>query len=148
MPHGVRVAEVEGIGQGGLRHPLSIMDKSGLVERLMAFPTLAELPRGELEWLVEQGKLERHAAGAMINRKGTRLDRLIIVLAGGIPIHRDLGAGPRRVMEWRPGDVTGRLPYSRMTESRVDVRVDEDSEWLAVHETLFPEMVGKCPGCT
>ncbi|MGD8278018.1 MAG: ATP-binding protein [Gemmatimonadota bacterium] len=121
------------------------MGEADLIERLAALSSMAEIPRDELEWLVAHGNLERYEAGALVGGKGARLDRLIIVLEGRMPIHVDRGTGPRWVMEWRAGDVTGRLPYSRMTESRRDVRVEEDSEFYALHEMHFPEMIRNCP---
>jgi len=121
------------------------MADAGLVERLAALPTMADIPRDELEWLVAHGNLERHAAGTVVNRKGTRFDRLIIVLEGRIPIHLDRGTGPRWVMDWSAGDVTGRLPYSRMALSRRDVYVEDDSELFSINETHFPGMIRNCP---
>jgi len=121
------------------------MDEADLVERLAGLPSLERIPRDELEWLVAHGDIERHEAGAVVNRKGTRFDRLIIVLAGRIPIYLDRGSGPRWVMDWRTGDITGRLPYSRMTESRSNVQVGEDSELFSLDERHFPEMTRCCP---
>ncbi len=121
------------------------MSKSDLVERLAGLSSLEGIPRDELEWLVSHGNVERHPAGALINRKGDRFDRVIIVLAGSIPIHVDRGTGPRWVMDWRPGDITGRLPYSRMAGSRRDVYVEADTELFCVHEDHFPEMIRNCP---
>jgi signal transduction histidine kinase len=57
----------------------------------------------------------------------------------------DRGAGPRRVTDWRAGDVSGMLPYSRMTGPPGDNYVDVPSEFLTIHEQHFPEMVHRCP---
>jgi signal transduction histidine kinase len=124
---------------------MTTMDNDRLVERLAGLPPMDRIPRDELHWLVAHGDVERYPAGALVGRKGNRVDRLMIVLAGGLPVHVDRGAGPRWVMEWRPGDITGRLPYSRMTVSRRDLHVEDDSEFLTVHEEHFPEMIRSCP---
>jgi signal transduction histidine kinase len=124
------------------------MADAELVERLAALPTLREVPREELEWLVAHGRLEVHPVGEIIAPKGERIDRLLIMLSGHVGIRVDRGAGPRRVMGWSRGDVTGMLPYSRMTASPGDNYIEEEAEALSVHEEHFHEMVCRCPAFT
>jgi CRP-like cAMP-binding protein len=128
------------------------MDKNNstadLVDRLAALPTLTEIPREELEWLVAHGTLERAEAGQVTAFKDKRIETLWIVLSGHLSVRVDRGAGPRRVMGWRTGEVTGMLPYSRMKGPPGDNFVEEDSELLMVHESHFPEMVHLCPEFT
>ncbi|MGD2067717.1 MAG: cyclic nucleotide-binding domain-containing protein [Gemmatimonadota bacterium] len=119
-----------------------------LVERLAAFPTLSALPREELEWLVEHGELVVFGAGELAFRKGEPIDRMFIVLSGHIAVHRDWGTGPRRVMDWYPGDITGTLPYSRASVSTVDIRLDEETETLVLHKECIPEMIQRCTAFT
>ena len=116
-----------------------------LVNRLAALSSLSNVPRNELEWLVKHGNLEVFEIGTVVSPKGKRIDKLMIVLAGHIAIRVDRGAGPRQVMEWRTGDVTGVLPYSRMTESPGNTRVEEKAEALGIHEDHFPDMIHLCP---
>ncbi|MGW8267431.1 MAG: cyclic nucleotide-binding domain-containing protein, partial [Longimicrobiales bacterium] len=101
------------------------MSRAELIERLTAFPVLAQLPTEELEWLAAHGELVAFKVGDAALHKGDPLDRMFIVLSGHITVHRDRGAGPRWVMDWRPGEVTGMLPYSRASVSTVDVFLDE-----------------------
>jgi signal transduction histidine kinase len=116
-----------------------------LVDRLAALPSLAKIPLGELEWLVTHGELERHEAGTIVARKGEPIERLWIILSGHLAIRVDRGAGPRRVMEWRVGDVSGMLPFSRMTGAPGSSYVEETSEVLGIHQRHFPEMIHRCP---
>ena len=119
-----------------------------LVDRLAALSNLAGIPRDELEWLVAHAELEVHEAGAVVAPMGVPIEKLWIFLSGHIAIRVDRGAGPRRVTEWRTGDVSGMLPYSRMTGSPGDNHVEETAELLAVHQEHFPEMVHRCPTFT
>jgi signal transduction histidine kinase len=119
--------------------------RANLVDRLAALSTLAEVPREELEWLVAHGELERRQAGSIVAPKGERIETLWILFSGHIAIRVDRGAGPRRVMEWRAGDISGILPYSRMTATPGDTYVEEPSEALAVHQRNFREMIDQCP---
>jgi len=118
---------------------------TSLVDRLAALPNFVEIPREELEWIVAHGQVEVVEAGAVIGPKGQRIEKLWIVLSGRISHWVDRGAGPRRVMEWRTGEVSGMLPYSRMKGPPGDNSIDESSELLAVHEKHFPEMIHRCP---
>ena len=49
------------------------------------------------------------------------------MLTGHIAIFVDRGAGRHKVMEWRAGDVTGMLPYSRMVSPPGDTVAQEPS---------------------
>jgi signal transduction histidine kinase len=120
-------------------------DPAALVSRLAALPQLKAIPRTELEWLVAHGHLESYEAGVVIAPKGKRIEKLWIMLAGHLAIEVDRGVGPRRVTDWRSGDVGGMLPYSRMTGPPGDNYLEAASELLVVHERHFPEMVHRCP---
>jgi signal transduction histidine kinase len=121
------------------------MADADLVDRLAALSNLAGIPRGELEWLVAHGRLEVHEVGTVIGRRGQRIEKLWIALSGHVAIRVDRGAGPRLVSEWRAGDVSGMLPYSRMTGPPGDNCIEEAAELLTIHEDQFPEMIHRCP---
>jgi signal transduction histidine kinase len=123
-------------------------DPTTLVDRLASLPKLAEIPRTELEWLVAHGTLEVRDAGAVIAPKGKRVEQLWVIISGHVAVQVDRGVGPRRVTDWRAGDVSGMLPYSRMKAPPGDNYLEARSELLAVHERHFPEMVYQCPAFT
>jgi len=118
-----------------------------LVDRLVALPTAEPIPREEWEWLAAHGALESHAAGEFVTSAGTRIEVLWIVLSGHVVVTVDRGAGPRRAVEWRAGDITGRLPFSRMSVAAPErtVRTEVASEVLVIHEREFPELIRRCP---
>ena len=124
------------------------MPTADLVDRLAALPNLAEIPREELEWLAAHGNLELREAGRVVAPKDKRIENLWIILSGHISVRVDRGVGPRRVIGWRTGKVTGMLPYSRMTGPPGDSFVEEAIELLTIHEKHFPEMVHRCPAFT
>jgi signal transduction histidine kinase len=121
------------------------MINSDLIKRLALLPRMENIPREELEWLVAHGHLEAYEAGTVIAPKGKRIEKLWIILSGHITVQRDRGTGSRQVTEWRAGTVTGMLPYSRMTGSPGDNYLEENSEFLTIHEKHFPKMIHKCP---
>ena len=88
-----------------------------ILDRLIAHKTLGGVPRAELEWIAEHGEYHHFHAGDVVASKSAPAVYMIIVLKGHMAIHVATAAGsaPRKVMEWRGGDITGTLPYSRMT---------------------------------
>lgn len=124
------------------------MADSALIERLAALPQFAEIPREELAWLVAHARYEVLEAGEVVAPKGQPIASLWILLSGGISVYVDRGTGSRRVMGWRTGDVSGMLPYSRMTGPPGNNFTEERSEMLTVPVGDFPEMVTRCPRFT
>ena len=59
----------------------------------------------------------------MVSSKGVPVEGLFVVLTGHIAIYIDRGAGRNKVTEWRAGDVTGMLPYSRLVSPPGDAVV-------------------------
>ncbi|HEX3410041.1 MAG TPA: HAMP domain-containing sensor histidine kinase, partial [Candidatus Binataceae bacterium] len=56
----------------------------------------------------------------------------------------DRGAGPHKIMEWRQGDVTGLLPYSRLVGPPGDSVAQEPTAILAVHRDDLRAMIREC----
>ena len=92
--------------------------------------TLGAAPREELAWLAAHGSLRQLDEGEVLTAKGVPVTGLFIVLSGHIAIFVDRGAGRHKVMEWRAGDVTGMLPYSRLVSPPGDSVAQEPSEIL------------------
>jgi len=63
-------------------------------------------------------------------------------------IRVDSGAGPRIVMEWHGGDVTGVLPYSRIRKPPGSVVAEERSTILTVDAAEVPRVIRECPDLT
>ena len=120
------------------------MTPTDLVDRLAEHKTLGAAPREELEWLAAHGSLRHLDTGDVLTPKGVRVDGLFVVLSGRIALHIDRGAGPHKVMEWRAGDVTGVLPYSRLGSPPADTVAQEPSTVLAMHRDLLPAMIQEC----
>jgi signal transduction histidine kinase len=115
-----------------------------LIDRLAAHKTVGSAPRRELEWLVAHGSLQHFDAGQVVGEKGVQVVNLFIVLAGHVAIFVVRGGGRHKVMEWRAGDVTGMLPYSRLTTPPGDSVAQEATEVLAVPREDLPEMIREC----
>jgi CRP-like cAMP-binding protein len=119
-----------------------------LLARLASHRILGKAPRAELEWLMAHGTLERYEAGALIARKGEPVEALYIVLTGHVSHFMDQGGTVRKVMDWRDGDATGLLPYSRMTAAPGNSIVQESAELLRVPGDHLPALPIECPQVT
>jgi len=118
------------------------------VERLAALPVFADMPREELEWLSAHGRLRTLEAGEYVVPRGEPVDVLWIVMSGRIAVRVDRGAGPRRVMGWGMGEVSGLLPYSRMKAPPGSNYAEELTDILTVGKEHFGELVHRCPTFT
>ncbi len=121
-----------------------MMPAENLVDRLAGHRTIGGAPREELTWLASRGVLRQLSPGQVLTAKGTRPEGLFVVLSGAFSMSVDRGAGPRKVMEWREGDVMGLLPYSRVAGPPGDSVARESSEILQLHGGLIRELAEKC----
>jgi signal transduction histidine kinase len=123
-----------------------------IFQRLRRNRTLAEVPDEELAWLAARGELRRYDPGEFMLRRGddmtTGVMGLQVVLLGHFGVQRGVGGARRMVMEWREGDITGVLPFSRMKVSQSEVVTDTTVEVFSLHPEHFPELVRECPEIT
>jgi signal transduction histidine kinase len=120
------------------------MTDAALVERLAAHRMLGSVPREQLEWLAAHGTVRRFERGEEITGSGEAMRSLFVVLSGHALIRVDRGSGPRKVLEWHGGDVSGLLPYSRLTTPPGTVSVMEPTDILVVDRDHFPELISRC----
>ncbi|HET9794777.1 MAG TPA: ATP-binding protein [Thermoanaerobaculia bacterium] len=119
-------------------------DNEELVDRLARHRALAAAPREELAWLASHGSIRKLKTGDVLLTKNEPVENLWVLLSGRVAIFVDRGAGPHKMMEWREGDVTGLLPYSRLKNPPGDSIAQEPSEILAVPRRFLPEMIRDC----
>ena len=120
------------------------MTEIDLLERLVEHKTLGAAPREELAWLARHGKLRTLSVGAFLSAKGVPVDGLHVLLSGHVTHFVDRGSGPMKVIEWRGGDVTGVLPYSRLVTPPGNSIAQEPTEILGLDRGLLRELTNKC----
>jgi signal transduction histidine kinase len=69
---------------------------------------------------------------------------MYIVLSGRIAIFIDRGAGLHKAMEWQDGDVTGLLPYSRLTTSPGNTIAQEPTVILVIDRARVRDVILEC----
>jgi signal transduction histidine kinase len=136
--------------------PAAGAESDALVRQLKEHRTLGSAPEAELRWMAAHGILREFDAGEVFVAAGQSsedattlaVEGLHIVFSGHLAIYVDRGAGRHKVLEWRAGDVSGLLPFSRMKTSPGDVIFEERTEVLTVLKEHFPEMIRECPEAT
>ena len=124
------------------------MSPTDLLDRLAEHKTLGGAPREELAWLVSHGTVRHLREGEVLSAKGEPVAGLFIVLSGRIALFLDRGAGRHKALEWRDGDVTGMLPYSRLISPPADSVAQEASEVFAVPRDDLAAVIRECPAIT
>jgi signal transduction histidine kinase len=108
----------------------------------------ADLSDEELQWFADNAEDHRFAAGDLVFRKGDKADTMVVYLEGEVHAYWDetdhdmvyiARAGERST------EVTGMLPFSRMTEFTVTGYAVTDVRLLRFPVRLFPEMMQRMP---
>jgi signal transduction histidine kinase len=120
-----------------------MIDKS----ELSRIPAFANLPEEQIEWFLSKAEELHLKAGNTSFRQGDPADAMFVMLEGQLQLRGEFG-GETVVLLTNPGDVTGVLPYSRMTQFPLDARVTADAKILRFPSSLFPELVQKMPELT
>lgn len=119
------------------------------VEALRRVHVFADLPDDQLRWFADNVDDQRFAAGEVLFRKGDPPDWMAIFLEGEMHAYRDDNAHDGYVYISRAGDpaseVTGMLPFSRMTQFTVTGRSATASRIMRFPVRLFPELVQRMP---
>lgn len=126
----------------------SLVDDRTLAERLRAHAVLGNAPEWELVWLQTHGTLQRFEVGDLLTRAGEPVEGVYAVLSGRVTIHVEKAYGRRKIMEWCEGDVTGKLPFSRMGVSPGDSVAEEETDVFWLPQEHVPSLIQTCPETT
>lgn len=112
----------------------------------------SDLPDEQLEWFIENSDERFLEAGEYLFRKGDQPDWMSIYLTGEVHAREDAMNLDGDVYIFRAGDaateISGRLPFSRMTEIGLDGRAVVPTHVLLFPASLFPELLQRMPVLT
>ncbi|MGD0941913.1 MAG: ATP-binding protein [Terracidiphilus sp.] len=114
------------------------------IEDLRKIEVFADLPSEQLDWLAEHLEELRFQPGEIMGREGDPQDHLTVILEGELRYQRESGADE---MSFRgfAGQVTGLLPYSRLTHYGGTSRAVLPTRVANLHRSHFPEMLRRMP---
>lgn len=114
------------------------------VAALRLISVFGDLPAEDLEWLASRMDEVILHAGEIFARPGDPVEYLSIILEGEIQFERtDTPGSPLLIAS--AGQVTGLLPFSRLTQVRGMARAVLPSRLLRLHKQYFPEMLHRMP---
>ena len=88
--------------------------KEFAVQKLHSFPQFENVPLDQLDWLVENSRICTYMTDERIMEPGTEVDKMFIILDGRIRIQLPRGSSFTSIGDFVTGDISGRLPFSRM----------------------------------
>lgn len=119
------------------------------VEALRRVHVFSDLPDEQLRWFVDNSEELRIATGEVLFQKGTPADIMAVYLEGEVRGYRDDQAHDGYVYVARAGEpnteVTGKLPFSRMTHWMATGRAMTPMRVLTFPVRLFPELFQRMP---
>ena len=115
-----------------------------IVEALRSVTPLAGLSDAEYEWLAVHATERKGDTGALIFREGEPVNTMVCLLRGEIHVRRR-NSGPMAFFIGRAGQITGKLPFSRMKTYGGDGYTNGPVWVLDLDESLFPEMLQAIP---
>jgi signal transduction histidine kinase len=120
-------------------------DLPGLVDEIRNIAVFTDLPQEHLEWFVSNCLEARFAAGEVVYKEGTPAEYMSVFLEGSIFARRESEGADSPVFIVGKGDVTGLLPFSRMTHLTITGRAEQPVHLLLFPATLFNEMLHRMP---
>ena len=118
-------------------------DAAFAAEELGSLRLLDGLPDEVLAWLAERGRRVRLEAGEHMFERGQPADAMWIVVKGLIQGFEEHGGQWLLVATTGPGEVTGMLPFSRMTHYPRYTLAAEPSEVFRLEAALFKELLDR-----
>lgn len=112
-----------------------------LLTELRQVPEFKSLPQNQLQWLSEKGNVAAFYDGDKVFSKGDPIDQMRIILKGEVNFFIEQGGNLRNIGTIEKGEITGRLPFSRMKGAGGDGIVTGDTLIYSLHKEFFPEMI-------
>lgn len=116
-----------------------------ILKDLRTFPPIADLTDDQLMWLVPKLQEVQFSPGDVLAKEGSPADKFYFLLEGEIEYRFDAGTPDERVYIAKPGNIGGRLPFSRLTHWNGTFRTITPGRMLAGGTDIFPEMIHDAP---
>ena len=112
---------------------------------LRSIEIFSDLREDQLQWFVSNAKELSLGPGEILLHEGDPADRLFVLLEGEIRGRKEGGGPDAPGFVARSGQVTGLLPFSRLTRFPMTARATQPSWGLGLHKDHFDEMLQRIP---
>ncbi len=116
-----------------------------LAAELRGIHQFADLNEDALEWLASHMQLVELEAGQQFFPAGAPADRMMVILEGELRNQPEGGADTGRVFVLQAGQISGMLPYSRLTVFPMASHAVLRTRVATLAKELFPEMLQRIP---
>ena len=120
------------------------VEEKTLRDALRELPVFADLPEEQFSWLVSQFEEVRLEAGQVFARQGEPAEWLFVVLEGEVQFQRE-NEPDAPIFRVSAGEVSGVLPYSRLTRFGGTARALLATRGARLHRSVFPELLQRLP---
>jgi signal transduction histidine kinase len=131
-----------------LAGPASDSAAEPLKVALRKIPIFADLSEEQLDWFASNCEDVRWASGEVVIHEGDPADVLVVLLEGELRGRRDSAGADSPVYIVHAGEVTGMLPFSRLTVFPVTIRAFGVARMAHLHKNRFPQMMERIPELT
>jgi signal transduction histidine kinase len=128
--------------------PASGTHDESLKVALRKIPIFADLSEEQLDWFASNCADVRWASGEVVIHEGDPADVLVVLLEGELRGRRDSTGPDSPVYIVHAGQVTGMLPFSRLTVFPVTIRAFGQARLARLHKDRFPQMMERIPQLT
>jgi len=123
----------------------SSISAANLAHHLKTIPVFSDLRDEDLGWLAARMEVCRYQPGDVVVAEGAPADRMWVMLEGEVRARREGAAGDPRSFSARAPQVTGLLPYSRLTHVPLTTRAVTPTTIATLLATHFTEMLERVP---
>src|ERR1051326_8403639 len=115
-----------------------------IADELKTITVFADLGEEDLAWLAERLEEKSLNKGEVYARVADPLEHLSVLLEGEMQFDRPQEPGTPMFIARAP-QVTGLLPFSRLTHYKGTARIVRSTRSLLLHKKYFPEMLQRMP---
>jgi signal transduction histidine kinase len=124
---------------------MAVQDLTRTIQELRIVPEISDLPEESLLWLAKNVQEVFCSTGDILIQEGVPLNSFIILVDGRLQFRRESEAKDLRIWDIEPGEILGKLPYSRLVSFPGTVRASTKSKVLIGSADVFPEMIRDAP---
>ena len=121
------------------------MTAINLADRLREIDVFADLPQADLEWLASKMTVQTYKPNEVISHEGEPAENMTVILEGRIRGQKENSTDNGRTYTAMAGQITGMLPYSRLTHFPLTTRAVGPTTLALLPVSAFPEMMQRLP---
>jgi signal transduction histidine kinase len=121
------------------------MTLTSIMAELQRLPVFADLPQEQLAWFASNCSEHVFEAGDVLAKEGDAVEAMHVVLEGRFEGRRESLSSELPTYIAESGQITGALPFSRLTHMPLTARASTRTRLLRFPKALFPELMQRVP---